>query len=184
LDGLPLQKTEEEAKLVQIQIEDDSFKQLFDLVDGIHPKHLRSVKGLTVQSYLNKIAIKPGRNVPRKDFEQAFYVHSYFKVMEHPILCHSLSKMSAIVPCVSIMHNRGDSNQVKEEDVHDRIDPYAKINVDYYDDINKQNLMSNLDLSYDNTARNQQAQNNLLDWKTPFPLFPRLSGTLRESDSI
>jgi hypothetical protein len=47
---------------------------------------------------------------------------------------------------------------------------------DFYDDINEQNVMSNLDLSYDNTARNQQAQNNLLDWKTSFPLFPRFSG--------
>ena len=80
--------------------------------------------------------------------------------MDHPLLCHSLSKMGAIVQCVLIMHNMVVSDRVMGGDVHARYDQFASINCDNGYDINEQNVMKNQDGSVGNTVNNEQAQNN------------------------
>ena len=75
-----------------------------------------------------------GLESARKDIEQALGVlQSCFKVMEPPIVCHSLRKMGAIVQCSLIMHNMGVSNQVMGG-----YDTFASINGDNDYDINEQ----------------------------------------------
>ena len=100
----------------------------------------------------------------RKDIEQAFGVlQSCFKVMEYPILCHSLSKMGTIVQCVLIIHNMSVSNWVMGGDVHARYDPFASINRENGYDINEQIMMNNQDGSDENTVNidNASREDNL-----------------------
>jgi Plant transposon protein len=86
-------KMEKETIMVPFQIGDNSFNQLFVLGEGIYPKYSRFVKGCNSPITLQQKKLYSLAGKARKDIEQPYIsLQSRFKVMDRPLLYHSLSK--------------------------------------------------------------------------------------------
>ena len=113
-----------EADLVPFSIGEESFEQLYVLVDGIYPVRTRFVKAIKEPISDREKALSSWQEAARKDIERAFgLLQTRFKVLSRAILLRNLVTIENMVTACLILHNMLVSDRIMDGDCRARYDP-------------------------------------------------------------
>ena len=97
---------EREQAVCPCCIGEESFQKLHTLVDGIHPRHSRFVKGMKEPVTREEKLLTAFQESARKDVERAFGVlQAKFQAMARPIVLMDLKLIANLCSACVIMHN-------------------------------------------------------------------------------
>lgn len=120
-----------EAKIMPYKINNQSFNEMFILVDGIYPRYNRFVRGFSCPIESHERAYSKWQEASRKDVERAFgHLQNKFQWTARPIHLQSLPDISNRMGCCLILSNMCVSDRVMDGDVHATYNPSHKI-IDY-----------------------------------------------------
>ena len=133
-----------EVQVVPFSVNEEEFRFLFMLVDGIYPKWSRFVKAITEPSTAAERAFTKWQESARKDIERAFGVlQCRWQCVARPIHLMNLTHIRHMVQASLIFHNMGVSDRVMEGDVYATYDPTASL----VDDMEEDRVEQPLDLA-------------------------------------
>ena len=119
-----------EVDCVPYKIEEEEFKELYILVDGIYPRRNRFVKAVKEPIGVNQQRFTKWQESVRKDIERAFGVLQFrWQCVSRPIFLMNLAHVRQMVTAAIILHNMGVSDRVMG-DVRARYNPAAKLEKD------------------------------------------------------
>ena len=121
-------KLETEAGVVPFNVQDEEFKKLFVLVDGIYPRYSRFVRGIKEPISEEEKSYTAWQKGARKDIERAFGVfEGKFQWISRLIHLHNLKDIAKRVGTCLVLHNMCVPDRIMEGDPRATYNPAASV---------------------------------------------------------